>query len=189
MRGSAVRGPTIEEAIAGRRESAIVRRGYLALLGRVALLVLIAWLALTQCFLICQNSGQDMFPAMKDGDLCVIFRTQLMDLVGEKLSAGDIVAYRIGGVRHFGRVAAIPGDTLQIDTRGSVTVNGVTEGGEILYPTYPRGDLLNIVKVQKGTVYVLGDYRTQTQDSRDYGVIPMAQVEGRVISILRRRGL
>jgi len=147
------------------------------------------WLALTQCFLICQNSGQDMFPAMKDGDLCVIFRTGLMKLVGENFSAGDIVAYRIEGKRHFGRVVAIPGDTLQIDTRGSVTVNGVTESAEILYPTYTRGDLLNIVYVQDGNVYVLGDYRTQTTDSRDYGPIPDAQVEGKVLSILRRRGL
>lgn len=189
MSDTAIRGPTIEQVIAARREHALVSRGWLALLGRVAVLALVVWLALTQCFLICQNSGQDMFPAMKDGDLCVIFRTQLMDLVGEKLSAGDIVAYRIEGERHFGRIVAIAGDTLQIDTRGSVTVNGVTEGGEILYPTYPRGDLLNIEYIQSGNVYVLGDYRTQTKDSRDYGSIPLAQIEGKVLSILRRRGL
>ena len=189
MRNGAVRASTIEEVLAGRRERALVRQGYLSLLMRVILVGLVAWLALTQCFLICQNSGQDMFPAMKDGDLCIIFRSQLMDLVGEKLSAGDIVAYRIEGERHFGRVAAIPGDNLQIDTGGSVTVNGVTEGGEILYPTYTRGDLLNIEYIQSGTVYVLGDYRTQTRDSRDYGAIPLSQIEGKVISILRRRGL
>jgi signal peptidase I len=184
-----IRASTIADVINRRRMRAIVGRGYLALLGRVALLALVVWLALTQCFLICQNSGQDMFPAMKDGDLCVIFRTGLMKLVGESFSSGDIVAYRIEGKRHFGRVVAIPGDTLQIDTRGSVTVNGVTESAEILYPTYTRGDLLNIVYVQDGNVYVLGDYRTQTTDSRDYGPIPDAQVEGKVLSILRRRGL
>ncbi len=189
MRDTTVRGTAIETVIAKRREHALIGRGYLALLGRVAVLGLVAWLALTQCFLICQNSGQDMFPAMKDGDLCVIFRTKLMNLVGENLAAGDIVAYRIEGERHFGRIAAIAGDTLQIDTRGSVTVNGVTEGGEILYPTYTREDFLNIEYIQSGNVYVLGDYRTQTKDSRDYGAIPLAQVEGKVISILRRRGL
>ena len=189
MRDTAIRGSTIEDVITRRKESAAVRRGYLALLGRVLVLGLVVWLILTQCFLICQSKGQDMFPAMKDGDLCVIYRTGLMDLVGEKLSAGDIVAYRIEGERHFGRVVATAGDSVQIDTRGSVTVNGVTEGGEILFPTYTRGDLLNITYVQRDTVYVLGDYRTQTTDSRDYGPIPMGDVEGKVISILRRRGL
>ena len=189
MRGSASRDPTIEDVIKKRRERAMISHGYLALLVRVAVLALAVWLIMTQCFLICQNSGQDMFPAMKDGDLCVIFRTGLMKAVGEHFTAGDIVAYRIEGERHFGRVVAIPGDTLQIDTKGYVTVNGVTESGEILYPTYTRGDLLNITYVQSDTVYVLGDYRTQTTDSRDYGPIPLAQVEGKVISILRRRGL
>ncbi len=184
-----IRGPNIEDVIAGRRERTVIRSGYLALLVRIAVLILIVWLVLTQCFLVCQNNGQDMFPAMKDGDLCVIFRTGLMNLLGDKFASGDIVAYQIDGERHFGRVAAIPGDTLQIDTSGSVIVNGVTEGGEILYPTYTRGDLLNIEYIQSGTVYVLGDYRTQTMDSRDYGAIPQAQIEGKVLSIMRRRGL
>ena len=131
-----------------------------------------------------------MFPSVKDGDLCVIFRTGLMELVGDKFSAGDIVAYRIDGERHFGRIVAIAGDSVQIDTTGSVTVNGVTVGGEIQFPTYTRGDdLLNITNVQDNMVYVLGDYRTHTMDSRDYGPIPLTQVEGKVLSILRRRGL
>ena len=190
MSDSVIRGPTIEDVIKKRRERAITCHGYLALLGRIAVLVLVIWLVLTQCFLICQNKGQDMFPAVKDGDLCVIFRTGLMKLVGDEFSAGDIVAYRIDGERHFGRIVAIAGDSVQIDTTGSVTVNGVTEGGEIQFPTYTRGnDLLNITYVQSNMVYVLGDYRTQTMDSRDYGPIPLAQVEGKVLSILRRRGL
>lgn len=184
-----IRRPTIEDVIKKRRERAITSRGYLALLVRVAVLVLVIWLVLTQCFLICQSKGQDMFPAVKDGDLCVIFRTGLMKLMRDRFSAGDIVAYRIDGERHFGRVVAIAGDSVQIDTSGSVTVNGVTEGGEIQFPTYTRGDLLNITNVRSNTVYVLGDYRTQAVDSRDYGSIPLAQVEGKVLSILRRRGL
>ncbi len=159
------------------------------LLARVALLALVVWLVLTYGFLICQCAGQHMFPAMKDGDLCIIFRRPAFDLMGQKLAAGDIVAYRMNGERHFGRVVAIPGDTVQIDTNGSVTVNGVTESDEILFPTYTRGDLINITYVQSGTLYVLGDYRTNTEDSRDFGPIPNEAVEGKVISILRRRGL
>lgn len=130
-----------------------------------------------------------MFPAMKDGDLCIIFRQQTIGLLGEKVEAGDVIAYRVDGKRYFGRVVAIPGDSVQIDAGGSVTVNGVTEGEEILFPTYTRGDLLNITHVTNGTLYVLGDYRTNTKDSRDFGLIPLEDVEGKVISILRRRGL
>jgi len=150
---------------------------------------LVIWLLLTYAFLITQCSGQDMFPALKDGDLCVIFRQLTMNLLKEKYEAGDIVAYRVDGKRHFGRVVAIGGDNVQIDTGGSVTVNGVTEGEEILFPTYTRGDLMNLTFVSEGTLYVLGDYRTNTEDSRDFGPIPLEDVEGKVISILRRRGL
>jgi len=151
--------------------------------------VVILYLLLTYAFLITQCTGQAMFPAMKDGDLCVIFRQQTIRLMGEKYEAGDVVAYRANGKRHFGRVVAIGGDSVQIDTSGSVTVNGVTEGEEILFPTYTRGDLMNLTFVSEGTLYVLGDYRTNTEDSRDFGPIPLEDVEGKVISILRRRGL
>ena len=150
---------------------------------------MVIYLLLTYAFLITQCTGQAMFPAMKDGDLCVIFRQQMIDLLGEKYEAGDVVAYQADEKRHFGRVVAIGGDNVQIDTGGSVTVNGVTEGEEILFPTYTRGDLLNLTYVNEGTLYVLGDYRTNTEDSRDFGLIPLENVEGKVISILRRRGL
>ena len=181
--------PRIEEVIAKRRERAFTRSGYVELLGRVAVLALVVWLVFTYGFLICQCVGQHMFPAMKDGDLCILFRRGIQETLGQKIVAGDIVAYRVDGERHFGRVVAIAGDSVQISTNGSVTVNGVTESEEILYPTYTRGDLLNITYVQSGTLYVLGDYRTNTEDSRDFGPIPLDSVEGKVISILRRRGL
>ena len=157
---------------------------------RILVLGLVAWLILTYGFLITQCSGQEMYPAMKDGDRCIIFRQETFRLMKQEYVAGDIVAYRAEGERHFGRVVAVGGDTVQIDSTGSIMVNGVTEGEDILYPTYVRGDdLVTLNIVQKNTLYVLGDYRTNTQDSRDFGPIPLDSVEGKVISILRRRGL
>lgn len=41
----------------------------------------------------------------------------------------------------------------------------------------------------KGCVFLLGDYRTQTKDSRDYGPIKMEDVKAKVITVLRRREL
>lgn len=38
-------------------------------------------------------------------------------------------------------------------------------------------------------MFILGDYRTQTEDSRDHGPIPMEDVEAKVITILRRQGI
>ena len=93
------------------------------------------------------------------------------------------------GERHFGRVVAAGGDVVNIGETGSLIINGSTQGGEIMFPTEVRGDLEYPYRVPEGCVYVLGDYRTNAIDSRDYGPIPLEEVEGKLFTILRRRGL
>ena len=68
-------------------------------------------------------------------------------------------------------------------------MNGTPQSGEILYPTYPKEGMEYPYRVPEGTVFVLGDYRTQTEDSRDFGPVSLDDVEGKVITILRRRGI
>ena len=63
-----------------------------------------------------------------------------------------------------------------------------TENLTKYYGKTPVVDSLSL-SVPEGSVYVLGDYRTNTQDSRDFGAIPIKSVQGKVITILRRRGL
>ena len=167
----------------------ITRAGYRRLAVRLIYLAVIFYLLFTYCFLITQCHGQDMFPAMKDGDLCVVFRVQTQKLFGEKIVADDIIAYRTDGKRAFGRVVAVAGDVVMLSDSGSLMVNGVTEGGDIVFPTYARGDLEYPYRVPEGCVFVLGDYRVNTTDSRILGPIPLESVEGKLITILRRREL
>ncbi len=180
---------SIQDEIIQRRRRAFEREGWLVLFGRIALIALIAYLVFTQAFLLTQNHGQNMFPALKDGDLCIVYRTGLMALTGEKLKSGDIVAYTRDGQRLIGRVAAAAGDIVMITQDGDLSVNGVRQTGEIVFPTYPRDGASYPLKVPEGELFVLGDYRTQAKDSRDTGTVPVKSVEGKVISILRRRGL
>ena len=167
----------------------ITRAGYRRLAVRLIYLAVIFYLLFTYCFLITQCHGQDMFPAMKDGDLCVVFRTQTQKLFGEKIVADDIIAYQTDGRRAFGRVVAVAGDVVMIGDSGSLMVNGVTESGDIVFPTYAEGELEYPYRVPEGCVYVLGDRRVSTTDSRDLGPIPLESVEGKLITILRRREL
>ena len=78
---------------------------------------------------------------------------------------------------------------MTLDDSGTLLVNGTVQSGEILYPTYAEGELEYPYAVPEGYVFVLGDYRTQTTDSRTLGAVPMGDVKGKVITILRRRGL
>lgn len=175
---------TFSEIIAARRERLIIRDGYIGLLFRVALLAAAGWLLFTQVFLVTQNAGLGMFPALKDGDLMVVYRLQ------ESFSRNDVVTYTAEKKRYVGRVMASGGDVVMIDEDGKFYVNETNITGEILYPTYASGTEIGYpYTVPQGSVFILGDYRTNTIDSREFGAIPLEDVEGKVISILRRRGL
>ena len=89
----------------------------------------------------------------------------------------------------MGRVIAREGDVVNIDENGTLHVNGTVQGGEIMYPTYAKEGIEYPYKVPEDSIFILGDYRTQTEDSRDFEAIPIDDVEGKVITILRRRGL
>lgn len=154
-----------------------------SLLWRVLALVLLGWVLLTQLFAVWQVSGNEMFPALKDGDLVLAFRAQ------REYTTNDVILYTQNGETRAGRIAACEGDEVLLDEGGSLLVNGVNQAGEIVFPTYPREAVAYPYQVPQGCVFVLGDYRTQAQDSRDFGAVPLQNITGKVITILRRRGL
>lgn len=124
-----------------------------------------------------------MFPAMKDGDLIIGFRLQ------QTYMKDDVVVYTVNGEPHVGRIAARAADVVTLDDSGTLLVNGTAQGGEIIYPTYAKENFEYPYTVPENQVFILGDYRTQTADSRDFGAVSMENVKGKVITILRRRGL
>ena len=79
---------------------------------------------------------------------------------------------------------------MDMDEDGKLFINEVQHAGEILYPSYARETGIEYpFNVPEGSYFVMGDYRTQTLDSRDFGAIHRNDVEGKVITILRRRSL
>ena len=174
---------TLAGVIAARRARLATRAGYWSLLRRVALMALAAYLFLTELFLITQIRGLDMFPALKDGDLAIVFRLQ------QEYAKNDVIAYETPDGLRFGRIIARESDVVNMDESGTLLVNGTAQGGEILYPTYALEGMVYPYRVPEESVFVLGDYRTKATDSRALGPIPMDRVAGKVITILRRRGL
>lgn len=175
--------PIPAEVIRNRRRRLLIRRGYAALGLRVCALALAGWILFSQVFLLHRVSGQGMYPAIRDGDLVLAYRLQ------KDYARGDVVLCRYGDIRFLGRIAGEETDVVMMDDSGSLLVNGTAQTGDILYPTYARENNIYPLRVQEGEVYVLGDYRTQTRDSRDYGPIPLDDIQGRVIAVVRRRGL
>lgn len=175
--------PSCSSIIRQRRNAAEIKSGYIRLVIDITALAVIGILLFTQVFLVMQAPGNGMFPAVKDGDLLIGFRLQ------REYVKDDVVIYEADGETHVGRIMGRETDVITMDDTGTLLVNGTVQGGEILFPTYPEDSIEYPYTVPEGCVYILGDYRTQATDSRQYGSIPLENVKAKVITILRRRQL
>lgn len=164
-------------------DAARTRRLALSLLLRLAAAAAALAVLLGVVLLVTQARGQDMFPAVKDGDLLIAYRLQ------RRWVQDDVVLYRQGDALRVGRVAAVGGDVVLLDDSGELRVNGTLHTGEVPYTTYPAEGLTYPYTVPEGCLFLLCDYRTQGQDSRHFGAVPEDSVAGKVITLLRRRGL
>lgn len=174
----------LPQSVAKRRRQGILnRRGYISLLLRITLLILALWILFTQVFLLTRNTGQGMFPTLEDGDLIFGYRLQ------DPYQKGDVIVFRQDGQTAIGRIVALAGDFVMLDDSGNLVVNGTTQGGEILFPTYAKEGIAYPYQVPENMVFVLGDHRTEVKDSRDFGPVSQESIEGKVITLIRRRGI
>jgi signal peptidase I len=110
---------------------------------------------------------------------------------------GDLVGVSQPGEKDFiKRVIGLPGDIVACcDNQGRVTVNGypldessyVTEDSPIDVPENPRecrSRRFSPVTVAAGQIFVMGDHRVVSQDSRCQGQVPIDNVIGRAFVIL-----
>ncbi len=156
--------------------------GYAMLLVRILLLTLFCWFLFSSVFLITQMKGMEMFPALRDGDLLIAYRLQ------HDWRKGDVVIYRADGQRRVGRIAARETDWVEFTEDGALWVNGTEQSDEILFRTEAKKEVRSL-RVPEGCVFILGDKRDSARDSRDFGSVPVKDLEGKLISLLRRRGL
>ncbi len=94
----------------------------------------------------------------KQGDIVVISRNAENSLEAQTLSNEPIIK----------RVIAVGGQTVNIDfEKGIVYVDGVAlEEDYILAPTVDRGDVQFPLFIPEGSIFVLGDNRPESLDSR-----------------------
>lgn len=151
---------------------------------KLAVVLLACWVLLGVVFGVAVVQGEDMYPRLRDGDLMVFYRLQ------QDYYIGDVVTFRQNGRRYTGRIVAQGGDTVDVNDEGELLVNGNVQSEEIFYPTQiSEGQTSLPCTVPDGAVYLLCDFRTNGTDSRNYGPVQIGDLDGKVITILRRRGI
>lgn len=144
-------------------------------------ILLCAFILFTRFFwLYCvQVEGDSMNDTLQTGDFLVVNRL-------DKIEYGDVVVFELNGKNYIKRAIAFGGDTVKIEN-GSVFVKraGESEFNFVVYAEkgrtesrlYPSKNGEEYL-IMENHVYVLGDNRQNSTDSRVFGAVPLDNFGG-----------
>ncbi|MCL2877998.1 MAG: signal peptidase I, partial [Acidobacteria bacterium] len=124
-----------------------------------------------------QIEGTSMNPLLQADEIILTARDG-------KFERGDVIAFEHHNRLHVKRVIATGGDTVEIGEDGTVTVNGEPlHEPHVSELSLGNCDIAFPYQIPVGTVFVLGDNRPLSVDSRDsgFGTVGKEQVIGKVL--------
>lgn len=171
---------TLDEVAAEREKLNYRSRFMKLLLSTAACLVVVAAVAVLIATLfmpVIQVSGNSMEPTLSDGDIILLVKTK-------RFSTGELCCVSWQNKLLLKRVIGMPGDSIDIDADGNVSVNG-----EQLAEPYASEKCLGECDISfpylvpDGKLFVLGDRRDTSIDSRSsaIGCVDYDQMVGRVL--------
>lgn len=143
----------------------------LVIVAAFAVLVATLWMPVLQIY------GDSMTPALEEGDIVVSVKSQ-------EYEAGDIIAFYYNNKILVKRVIATSGQWVDIERDGTVYV-----GGRMLEEPYISGKALGDCnlklpyQVPESRIFVMGDHRSTSIDSRNsaVGCIADEQIVGKIV--------
>ena len=137
----------------------------------VSILVATLWLPVVQIY------GSSMTPTLQDGEIIFSVKTS-------EFEPGEIVAFYYNNKILVKRVICGPGDWIDIDEDGTVYVNEVRlEEPYLTEKTLGDCNIDLPFQVPDGKVFVMGDHRSTSVDSRNtaVGCVAQEQIVGKII--------
>lgn len=151
---------------------------------KIALILGCIFVVFTFIYGVARIPDVSMKPAIRDGDLAVYYRL-------DKLFAiGDVAVIQYEGNTVTGRVVAMEGDSVDITANGLLVNGAIQQVQDIYYDTTQFAQGVSFpLTVGEGQIFLLGDNRPSATDSRVYGCVDLADVKGKVIAVIRTRGI
>ena len=149
------------------------------LLNTVGILIVVAAISVLTATLflpVLQVSGTSMEPTLEDGEILILEKTS-------EFETGELIGFYYQNKILLKRVIGDAGDYIDIDKDGNVFVNG-TELDEPYVSEKALGecDIELPYQVPDGKVFVMGDHRSTSIDSRSsaIGCVSKEQMAGKV---------
>jgi signal peptidase I len=166
--------PPPEELDRGDRFARIVIGPLLVLFTAVIIVFYIA-------FDVTRVKGESMLPNFRPQDRLLITKTY------EDPRRGDVVVVRTRDENGnqtdlLKRVVAVPGDTITIEN-DRAAINGAPERGYLVFTIDGAGDDRTAVELGPGEVFLMGDNRPISFDSRIFGPVKTDSVDGRAVFV------
>lgn len=119
--------------------------------------------------------GTSMNPTLQDGDYLLVSK---QTYTFEEPKRGEIIIFPVGedNKLYIKRIIGLPGDVITIKN-GEVYVNGKVDAQNYTLDGYTSGKIDELV-VPDGEVFVLGDNRLNSIDSREIGTQEIEEVKG-----------
>ena len=173
-----------------RREEKSVKN-YQFLVLRLILILAVIWVLFFVIVGVTHMPTTDMYPRIDAGDFVLFYR------LDRDVKAQDIIVLEkevpsLEGKHPFiCRVVAVAGDTVEITEDSHLIINGNTVvEPNIFYATSRyEGYTEYPLTLQEGECFVLADSRNGGTDSRFFGPVTRDEIDGTVITIVRRNNL
>lgn len=151
------------------------RKGYWEVIETIVLAVVLAFLIRTFVFESYEVEGISMQPTLHTGER-VLVNKLIYDFESPK--TGQIIVFRSPVIKTqdwIKRVIGVPGDTISVQNN-VVYINGKRYHEPFL--KYRTSMNVPPTKVPPGYLWVEGDNRPKSYDSRYFGLLPMKNVKG-----------
>ena len=146
--------------------------------------MIVAALVVTRVFFFepFRTDGVSMVPTLRSGDRVLVDKRAYRDRLPRRRELVVFRAPRTGEVT-LKRAIGLPGDTVAIED-GVLVVDGRRQAEPYADQDAIDSVYFGPVTVRPGTVFLLGDNRLDSRDSRDFGAVPAGDLIGRVRGLI-----